>query len=149
MGHGVLTMYATILIPLDNSPADEAILRHIRPLAQRCGSKLVLVHVADGHAARNQAQLNLADSEEIREDREYLERRRGELAAEGFEVSAQLDVGDPADKILALAERINADLIAMSTHGHRFLMDVLLGSVASNIRHRTDIPILLVRAKRA
>ena len=140
-------MYATILIPLDNSPADEAILRHIRPLAQRCGSKLVLVHVADGHAARNQAQLNLADSEEIREDREYLERRRGELAAEGFEVSAQLDVGDPADKILALAERINADLIAMSTHGHRFLSDLIHGTTADRVRHLVKVPVLLLRAQ--
>src|SRR5215468_1684228 len=116
-------MYATILIPLDNSPADEAILRHIRPLAKQCGSRLVLVHVADGHVARNQEQLNLEDSEEIREDRAYLERRGEELREEGFEVEVELDKGDPADRILAMATRINADLIAMATHGHRFVMD--------------------------
>ena len=142
-------MYATIVIPLDNSPSDEAILCHIRPLARLCGSRLVLFHVADGHAARNQEQLDLEDSQEIRDDRAYLDRRRTELAAEGFEVSTHLDRGEPAGRIVALAERVNADLIAMSTHGHRFAMDLLLGSVASDLRHRTDIPVLLVRAKKA
>ncbi len=142
-------MYRTIVIPLDNSPADEAILRHIRPLAKLGNAKLWLVHVADGHAARNQEQLNLEDSQEIREDRAYLERRRAELAAEGFDVATHLDRGEPCGQILALAHRIGADLIAMSTHGHGFLMDVILGSVASDIRHRTDIPVLLVRARKA
>jgi len=142
-------MYGTILIPLDNSPADEAILRHIRALARMCGSRLWLIHVADGHAARNQEQLNLEDSQEIREDRAYLEQRRRELAADGFEVNVHLDRGDPADRILALAERIGAEMIAMSTHGHGLVKDVLLGSVASNVRHRTDIPVLMVRSARA
>jgi nucleotide-binding universal stress UspA family protein len=142
-------MYGTILIPLENSEADGAILGHIRPLARLVGAKLWLVHVADGHAARNQEQLNLEDSQEIREDREYLERRRAELTAEGFEVTTHLDRGDPTERILALAERINAELIAMSTHGHGLFKDVLLGSVASNIRHRTSIPVLMVRAGKA
>lgn len=142
-------MYATIVIPLDNSPSDEAILRHIRPLARQCGSRLVLVHVADGHAARNQEQLDLEDSQEIHDDRAYLDKRQAELAAEGFDVSTHLDRGEPAAQILALAHRIGAELIAMSTHGHGFLMDVFLGSVASDIRHRTDIPVLLVRARKA
>jgi nucleotide-binding universal stress UspA family protein len=142
-------MYRTILIPLDNSPADEAILGHIRPLAKLGNAKLWLVHVADGHAARNQEQLNLEDSPEICDDRAYLEQRRAELAAEGFDVSTHLDTGDPTKRILALADRVGADLIAMSTHGHGFIMDLLLGSVASDIRHRTDIPVLLVRARKA
>jgi nucleotide-binding universal stress UspA family protein len=141
-------MYRTILIPLDNSPSDEAILRHIRELARIHGSRLWLIHVADGHAARNQESLNLEDSEEIREDRAYLDQRRGELAAEGFDVSVHLDRGEPTRQILAWADKIGADLIAMSTHGHGLLMDFILGSVASDIRHRTDIPVLLVRAKR-
>ena len=142
-------MYKTILIPLENSPADETILRHIRGLARQSGSRLWLIHVADGHAARNQAQLNLEDSQEIRDDRAYLDRRRAELAAEGFEVHVHLDQGDPATGILTWAEQIGADLIAMSTHGHGPVMDLLLGSVASGVRHRTDIPVLLIRAKRS
>ena len=139
-------MYKHILIPLDHSPADEAILRHIRPLALLTEARLTLVHVADGFMARNQQTLGLDESEEMRLDRAYLNRRREELANENFEVDVILECGEPADHILAIAEREGCDLIAMSTHGHRFLSDLILGSVATQVRHRTDIPVLLVRA---
>ena len=142
-------MYKLILVPLEVSGADRTILEHVRQLARHFGAKLVLVHVADGFAARHQEQLNLADSEEIEHDRAYLEQIRQQLAAEGFEVEAHLACGEPADEILKLAEAIGADLIAMATHGHRFVRDLLSGSVASQVRHRTDIPVLLVRARRA
>lgn len=141
-------MYKTILLPLDNSPSDEAILTHIRPLARLMGSRLVLVHVADGFAARQQRSLNLDESEEIREDRAYLARRRAELEAEGFAVTAELRLGEPAKEILNLAGELSCDLIAMSTHGHGVFKDLILGSVASDVRHRTNIPVLLVRSKR-
>jgi len=140
-------LYDTILIPLENSPTDDAILAHTRLLAKVCGSRLVLVHVADGHVARNQQQLNLAESEEMREDRAYLERRREELARDGFEVQAILKCGDPTTEILALTRQMKCDLIAMGTHGHGFVKDVMLGSVASKVRHRTDLPVLLVRGQ--
>ncbi len=139
-------MYRVILIPLENSSTDAAILEHIRPLAKLMNSRLVLIHVADGFAARNQEQLNLEDSEEIVEDRAYLERRCAELSGEGLEVTWRLACGNPTDQILAAVEAEHCDLIAMATHGHRFVKDVLLGSVANNIRHRTNIPILMVRA---
>ena len=141
-------MYRTILVPLDNSPCDEAILSHIRNLAKLMRSRLVLVHVADGFAARAKDSLNLEESEEMREDRAYLDKRRAELAAEGFDVAAELRMGEPTPEILALAAEVHADLIAMSTHGHGPIKDLILGSVASDVRHRTDIPVLLVRAKR-
>ena len=135
------------MVPLDVSPADDTMLDHVRGLARALGSRLVLVHVAEGHVARNQDALNLADSEEMRSDLAYLERRRDELAAEGFPVEAHLARGEPSREILRLAERLGADLIAMSTHGHGFLMDVVLGSVASEVRHRADIPVLMLRAR--
>ena len=139
-------MYRVILIPLENSPADQAILDHIRPLAKLMTSRLVLVHVADGFAARNQDQLNLEDSEEILDDRAYLEQRSGELAKEGIEVSWRLARGNPASEILTVAETEGCDLIAMSTHGHRMVKDLLLGSVANDVRHRTRIPVLMIRS---
>ncbi|OGX27889.1 MAG: universal stress protein UspA [Omnitrophica WOR_2 bacterium RIFCSPHIGHO2_01_FULL_48_9] len=139
-------MYKKILIPLDNSPTDEPILAHIRSLARLTKAKLVLVHVADGYVARFQEQLDLADSDEIKQDQEYLTKRTKELAGEGFDVKNYLLAGDPPAEILKVAHEEGCDLIAMSTHGHRFLKDVLLGSVAENIRHRTDIPILMIRA---
>ncbi|MBI5764756.1 MAG: universal stress protein [Planctomycetes bacterium] len=139
-------MYKTIMVPLDNSPADRTILAHVRELARLMKSRLILIHVADGHAARNKESLNLDDSEEIRGDREYLETCRSDLAADGFEVRVLLEMGDPVAEILAAAGREQPDLIAMATHGHRFIKDTILGSVASSLRHRTGIPILMIRA---
>lgn len=140
-------MYRRILIPLDNSEADATILDHIRLLARLMNSSLLLTHVADGHVARNQGTLNLEDSAEMRDDREYLDRRRAELAAEGFDVATRLLCGEPAPQIVQLAEQERCDLIAMATHGHRFVKDVVLGSVASEVRHKTLIPVLMVRQR--
>ena len=139
-------MYKRILIPLDNSSSDETILKHIRPLAKLTNANLVLVHVADGYAARLQQELNLDDSQEIKEDKLYLETRKEELTKDGFTVKTYLVQGEPPDGILSIAQQEQCDLIAMSTHGHKFFKDVILGSVAENIRHRTDIPILMLRS---
>jgi len=140
-------MYKKILIPLDNSKTDKAILDHVVSLAHDTKADLVLVHVADGFGARLQDELNLVDSEEIKKDRSYLESCRGKLSKEGFNTKAILVQGrEPVDGILDVAMEEGCDLIAMATHGHKFLKDVLLGSVAENLRHRTDIPILMIRS---
>jgi nucleotide-binding universal stress UspA family protein len=141
-------MYRHILVPLDNSPTDAVALKHVRELARFTGAKITLIHVAEGHVARNLEQLNLAPSPEMVEDHEYLQHLKAELSAEGFVAEAHLACGEPADEILAYANRIACDLIAMATHGHRLLGDLVLGSVANQIRHRTDIPVLLLRALR-
>ena len=142
-------MYSHILVPLDNSPVDAAILQHIRGLARLTGARLTLIHVADGFVARNQQRLSLDESDEMRDDRAYLDRLVGELRAEGFQVEGVLELGEPADRILARAEELHCDLIAMSTHGHGFFSDLVLGSVADKVRHRTNIPVLLIRAPRS
>lgn len=139
-------MYHKILVALENSKTDEAILAHIEPLARLMKSELVLVHVADGWVARNLSQLNLAESEEMREDRAYLERVRSRFVDGGIPATAVLLAGEPADGIVRLARETGADLIAMSTHGHRFLGDLIYGSTASRVRHTVEIPVLLVRA---
>ena len=139
-------MYRKILVALENSRTDEAILAHIEPLARLMGSELVLVHVADGWVARNLNQLNLAESREMREDRAYLERVRSRFADGGIPAQAVLLTGEPADAIVRLAQETGADLIAMSTHGHRFLGDLIYGSTASRVRHTVQIPVLLLRA---
>ena len=139
-------MYRKILVTLENSSTDEAILSHIEPLARMMKSELVLVHVADGWVARNLNQLNLAESQEMREDREYLDRMRARFVDGGIPAQAVLLVGEPADAIVRLAQETGADLIAMSTHGHRFLGDLIYGSTASRVRHTVQIPVLLLRA---
>ena len=138
-------MYKRILVPLENSSYDGAILQHVRGLAALCGSSVVLIHVADGWAARNANQLDLRESEEMRLDREYIEKVSAELEAEGIDADSILAGGDPSKEITEAADREGCDLIAMSTHGHRFVKDVLYGSVANEVRHITRIPVLLVR----
>jgi len=139
-------MYSRILVALEHSPSDVSILEHVRALARICGSTLVFIHVADGWAARNISQLELRESEEMRDDRNYLERIATELAAEGLTTEAVLATGDPGTEIAAAAVRENCTLIAMSTHGHRFFADLWRGSVANEVRHRSLVPVLLVRA---
>ena len=141
-------MYKRILIPLENSTADKAILQHIRPLAKMTGASLLLMHVADGWVARNYEQLNLAESEEMKTDRAYLESVAKTLQAEGFEVSHVLAMGEPSDEIVKFTRKHHVDLIAMSTHGHRFISDLLYGSTADKVRHLVDVPVLLLKAQR-
>lgn len=140
-------MYRRILVALEHSAADATIIRHASELARLTGAELLLVHVADGWAARNFDRLNLRESEEMKEDRAYLERVRGELTADGFTVDAQLAKGDPADELIRAAETGHVDLIAMSTHGHRFIADVLHGTTVNKVRHVVKIPVLLLRAQ--
>ena len=139
-------MYRKILVALENSRTDEAILDHIEPLARMMGSELLLVHVADGWVARNLNPLNLAESRAMRDDRAYLERVRTRFVEGGISAEAMLLTGEPADGIVRLAQESGADLIAMSTHGHRFLGDLIYGSTASRVRHIVQIPVLLLRA---
>ena len=140
-------MYRHILIPLENSDADETILGHIKPLARMTGAKLLLVHVADGWVARNFNQLQLAESEEMKQDRVYLEKRSRELAAEGFSCEAVLALGEPSDQIIKLVHEKDVDLIAMTTHGHRFISDILHGATADKVRHQVDVPVLFLKVK--
>lgn len=141
-------MYKRILVPLENSRTDEAIVEHVTRLARHCGASLVLMHVADGFAARNIEKLELRESEEIKKDRAYLDAVSARVADTGLRVDAVLAIGDPAAEITAAADREGCDLIAMGTHGHRFVKDLVLGSVANEVRHQSLVPVLLVRARR-
>jgi nucleotide-binding universal stress UspA family protein len=140
-------MYKKILIPLENSAADKAILEHLRPLAKLTGASLLLMHVADGWVARNYELLNLAESEEMKLDRAYLESVAKSLEAAGFEVEHVLAMGEPSDEIIKFAHTHKVDLIAMSTHGHRFINDLLYGSTVDKVRHLVDVPVLLLKAR--
>jgi nucleotide-binding universal stress UspA family protein len=139
-------MYQRILVPVEHSPYDDVILAHIRQLARSCNAaSIVLIHVADGWAARNINQLDLRESEEMKSDREYIESIADSLEKDGFQAEAILAGGEPAKEIAACAEREHCDLIAMATHGHRGLSDVFRGSVASELRHISMLPVLMVR----
>lgn len=139
-------MYQRILVTLDATEADRTILDHIVPLARQFGSSVVLLHVADGWAARTYGKE--AVSKEITEDTAYLARVKQELAGQGIKAEAELAYGEPKSEIVKWVEKEHCDLIAMSTHGHRFLADLFLGATAHHVQHRVDVPVLLVRAKK-
>jgi universal stress protein A len=141
-------MYQHILIPLENSATDRVILDHIKPLVRLAGAKVLLLHVADGWVARNFNQLKLAESEEMKEDRAYLEKVAVGLRAEGFSVTTELALGDPPEEIIKVAETGHCDLIAMAGHGHRLFGDIFHGSTITEVRHKTSIPILVVRVQK-
>ena len=130
-------MYQRILVPLEHSPSDEAILRHVRELAALCRSAILLIHVADGWAARNMKPLQLRESEEIRKDREYIEQCCAQLRADGFEAESVLAGGEPAVEIAAAADRESCDLIAMAVHGHKGLQSfwTMLGQLDGQLRY--------------
>lgn len=139
-------MYKRILVAIENSDADRTILDHVRQLARLTGAELHLVHVADGWAARHFNDLNLRESEEMKGDRDYLDRLARDLSAQGFTVATELAMGDPATELIRAAEHRQVDLIAMSTHGHRFIADLVRGATVDRLRHLVKIPVLLVRA---
>ena len=141
-------MYQHILIPLENSATDRVILDHVLPLVRLAGAKVLLLHVADGWVARNFNELKLAESEEMKADREYLEKTAAVLRAEGFSVSVELALGNPPEEILKVAEAGQCDLIAMAGHGHRLFGDLFHGSTITEVRHKSFIPLLVVRARK-
>jgi nucleotide-binding universal stress UspA family protein len=139
-------MYKRILIAIENSPADRTIVDHIAGLAALTHAELLLVHVADGFAARHFDDLKLRESEEIIKDRQYLESLQQELQAKGLKAECELAKGDPATELVRVAEARGVDLVAMSTHGHKFLADVIKGATADKVRHNLRVPVLLLRA---
>jgi nucleotide-binding universal stress UspA family protein len=141
-------MYNTILVPVENRESDQTILRHIRSLAKLTDAKLTLLHVADGWAARNYERFKLQESEEMKQDREYLASLSAQLESEGYQVKTVLALGDPATEIIKLAQEQAFDLIAMTTHGHRLLGDFLHGSTADKVRHQVDVPVLLLKVRK-
>src|SRR5579859_4604456 len=138
-------MYNTILVTLDGTPTDRAIIEHVKQLARLLHSRVVLLHVADGWAARTYGPD--AVSPEIAEDTAYLEKIRAEFQSLGIPAEAELAYGEPAKEIVKWVQQKGCDLVAMSTHGHRFLADIFLGTTASRVQHSISVPVLLLRAR--
>ncbi len=138
-------MYKTILVTLDGTPTDQAIIGHVIQLAKLAQSRVVLLHVADGWAARTFGPD--AVSPEIAEDTAYLEKVRAEFQSKGIPAEAELAYGDPITEIVKWVQQKGCDLVAMSTHGHRLIADIFLGATASRVQHRIRVPVLLLRAK--
>jgi nucleotide-binding universal stress UspA family protein len=138
-------MYKTILVTLDSTPTDQAIIDHVKQLARLSKGRVVLLHVADGWAARTYG--SDAVSREITEDKAYLEKVKKEFDDAEIPAETELAYGDPVTEIVKWVEEKGCDLVAMSTHGHRLLGDIFFGATASRVQHSISVPVLLLRAK--
>jgi len=138
-------MYKTILVTLDGTPTDRAIIEHIKQLARFMKSRVVLLHVADGWAARTFG--SDAVSPEVGEDKAYLEKVTTEFRSDGVPAEAELAYGEPAEEIVKWIQKRGCDLVAMSTHGHRLMADLFLGTTVTKVRHGVSVPVLLLKAK--
>jgi nucleotide-binding universal stress UspA family protein len=138
-------VYTTILVTLEGTPTDQAIIEHVKRLAKFAQGRVVLLHVADGWAARTYGPD--AVSPEIAEDTAYLAKVQSDFTGAGVPTETELAFGDPAAEIVKWVERKGCDLVAMSTHGHRFLADFFFGTTATRVQHSISVPVLLLRAK--
>ena len=142
-------MYKKILVALENGEADARLLPHISQLARQVGAELILLHVADGWAARNFEQLKLAESAEMKADSEYLENTAAQLRAGGLRVDTLLALGNPPNEIVKIAAKSGCDLIALASHGHKLIGDIVHGSTIDKVRHNATVPLLVVNAKKS
>ena len=138
-------MYKTILVTVDGTPTDRAIIEHVKRLAKLAQSKVVVLHVADGWAARTYGPD--AVSREISEDTAYLQEVQEEFQSAGISAVSEMAYGEPANEIIKWVREKGCDLVAMSTHGHRFIADFFLGTTATRVQHNISVPVLLLRAK--
>jgi nucleotide-binding universal stress UspA family protein len=138
-------MYDTILLALDTSPADRPIIDHIKQLAPIMHSRVVLLHVATGPAA--QYHSDDAAGKEVGESRAYLDQVCAEFEAAGIPATAELGYGEPVKEIVKWVDERGCDLVAMGTHGHKLLADLVLGATASRVQHNISVPVLLLRAR--
>jgi nucleotide-binding universal stress UspA family protein len=138
-------MYNKILVTLDATPTDRAIIEHVKALAGIMHSRVVLLHVADGWAARMFGPD--AISPEVDKDKAYLEKVQVEFQSAGIPTEAELAFGEPGEQIIKWVRGKSCDLVAMSTHGHRFLADLFLGTTSRRVRHSVGVPVLLLKAR--
>ena len=140
-----MSLYKTILMPLEGTPTDRAIINHIKLLAPAMKSRVVLLHVATGVPAKYHR--TDAAGKEIEESKAFLDRIMDEFTAAGIPTEVELAYGEPAKEIVKWVKREGCDLVAMSTHGHQLIADLLLGTTAIHVQHSISVPVLMLRAK--
>jgi nucleotide-binding universal stress UspA family protein len=145
------SLYQRILVPLDGSSVAEAVLPQVQMLAECSGAEVVLLSVTsapayDYYIPDAGMAVELHEKQQT-QYKTYLERVCAQLKAKGLNVRAELCSGGVAESILDYADSIQADLIAMSTHGRNGLGRFLLGSVAEKVIRSAKVPVLLVRPR--
>lgn len=145
-------MYNTILVPLDGSKRAEKILPHVEALAMENGSKVLflravrLPNIVDYE--ENEMVLYRTEKEQhLRDAESYLLALKGDFQEKGINAEICISDGSIVKEIINCAEKKDADLIAMTSHGRTGLARAFYGSVAAGILHLIDRPLLIVRSR--
>ena len=136
-----MKVYREILVAIDCSPVDDALVEQVSALALQLGATLHLLHVIHSHT--------LDQERFLREEATLiLDRYRKKLEVEGIAVNVLIRSGEPEQEILGEIEKKSYDLVAMASHGHSLPERMLFGSVSRVIRQNISIPLLLIRPDR-
>ena len=141
--------YKRVIVPLDGSALAEGMLRFVVDIARPLDLEVALLQVvkaAPPYLTETMKALVLENAERsLAEARAYLAGLGDDLSAKGIRVRIEVRGGDPVDEIVACAREIDADLIAMTTHGRTGLGRLLFGSVAEAVLRQAEIPVFLMR----
>lgn len=144
-------MYQTVLVPLDGSSRAESILPHVENLAIQFKSKVYFLQVVTLHDATIQIddidQYLYNFNQKKEEIRAYLARIQEEFQKKGIVAGYLIEEGAVVETILSVAQRENADLVAIASHGRSGLSRVFYGSVAAGIMQQIDRPMLVIRTR--
>jgi manganese transport protein len=143
--HTATKDYKRIAVALEVSQYDEALMHEAISTARRCGSEILLVHVADGMGPRLWKEKS--EDLEVVGDEAYMLRLESDVKALGIEARVVMGYGNPPDEIVRIVEEEQADLVVMGTHGHRMIQDILFGATAPRVRHKVKVPVFLVRVE--
>lgn len=133
-----MQVYKNILVTLDCSPVDDAIIKHVALLAVQNQARVHLLHVVHAHTLDQRRALRA-------ETGPCLEKHAEKLREQGVDAHKIIRDGEPDAQILKEIETGRYDLVAMATHGHKFFGDILFGSVSKTLKHRISIPLLLLK----
>jgi len=146
-------MYKTILVPIDGSPRAESILPHVEKLAQQSKSKVIFLSVLPLSESIKHADAfhDLIDSFNDRKEEttEYLAGVQQGFQDKGIDAISIIEYGAVVETIITVAQRENADLIAIASHGRSGLSWVFYGSVSAGVLQRIDRPLLVIRSRNA
>jgi len=133
-----MQLYKKILVTVDCSPVDNTIIEHVSALAVQNSAKVYLLHVVHSHTLDQRRALR-------KKAESCLESHRKDMESQKIEVYKVIRDGEPEDEILDEIENNDYDLVAMATHGHTFIGDLLFGSVSKSLKHKIKVPLLLLK----
>ena len=132
-----MQVYKKIAVAMDCSPVDDVIIEHVMALALQNNAEIYLLLIVHSHTLDQERALHETAEK-------TLSARRDALRAKGVDAHIVIRSGEPDAEILDELRANDYDLVAMATHGHSFIGDILFGSVSRTLKHKISVPLLLV-----